>query len=75
MYSGLETLLLKGCKRVDYQDELHLVKRLYNKGLNFPNFEIFQTIAPLVKDDLSLGRIVSYLKVYLQQLDQYIQKL
>ena len=63
MYSGLETLLLKGCKQLDYQDELHLVKSLYDKDLNYQNLEIqFQTIAPSVKDDLSLGGIVNYLK-------------
>ena len=63
MYSGLETLLLKGSKQLDYQDELHLVKSLYDKDLNYQNLEIqFQTIAPSVKDDLSLGGIVNYLK-------------
>ena len=60
---GLETLLLKGCKELDYQDELHLVKSLYDKDLNYQNLEIqFQTIAPSVKDDLSLGGIVNFLK-------------
>ena len=63
MYSALETLLLKGCKQLDYQDELHLVKSLYDEDINYQNLEIqFQTIAPSVKDDLSLGGIVSYLK-------------
>ena len=63
MYSGLETLLFKGCKQMDYQDELHLVKSLYDKDINYQNLEIqFQTISPSVKDDLSLGGIVSYLK-------------
>ena len=63
MYSGLESLLLKGCKQLDYQDELHLVKSLYDKDLNYQNLEIqFQTIAPSVKDDLSLGGIFNYLK-------------
>ena len=63
MYSGLETLLLKGCKRLDYKDELHLVKSLYDKDLNYENLEIqFQTIAPSLQDDVSLGGIVSYLK-------------
>ena len=63
MYSGLETLLLKGCKQMDHQDELHLVKSLYDKDINYQNLEIqFQTISPSVKDDLSLGGIVSYLK-------------
>ena len=63
MYSGLETLLLKGYKQLDYQDELHLVKSLHDKDLNYQNLEIqFQTIAPSVKDDLSLGGIVNYLK-------------
>lgn len=64
MYSGLETLLLKGRKQLDYQHELDLVKSLYNKDLNYQNLEIqFQTIASSVKDDLSLGGIVSYLKM------------
>jgi len=39
MYSGLETLLLKGCKQMDYQDELHLVKSLYDKDINYQNLE------------------------------------
>ena len=63
MYSGLETLLVKGCKQLDYQHELDLVKSLYDKDLNYQNLEIqFQTIASSVKDDLSLDGIVSYLK-------------
>ena len=63
MYSGLETLLLKGCKQLDYQHKLDLVKSLYDKDLNYQNLEIqFQTIASSVKDDLSLSGIVSYLK-------------
>jgi len=69
--------LLKGCKQMDYQDELHLVKSLYDKDINYQNLEIqFKTIAPSIKDDLSLGGIVSYLKtLYLLQLDRYTQKL
>ena len=48
---------------MDYQHELDLVKSLYDKDLNYQNLEIqFQTIASSVKDDLSLGGIVSYLK-------------
>ena len=61
MYSALETLLLKACKQLDYQDELQLVKSLYDKDINYKNLKIqFQTIAPSVKDNLSLGGIVSY---------------
>ena len=39
------------------------MKSVYDKDLNYQNLEIqFQTIAPSVKDDLSLGGIVNYLK-------------
>ena len=39
------------------------MKSLYDEDINYQNLEIqFQTIAPSVKVDLSLGGIVSYLK-------------
>ena len=63
MYSALETLLVKGCKQVECQDELNQVKKLYDKNINYDNIEVqFQTISQSIKGDLSLVGIVDYLK-------------
>ena len=60
LYSALETLLVKGCKQVEHQDELN---QLYDKDIKYDNLEVqFQTIFQSVKEDLSLVGITDYLK-------------
>ena len=62
-YSALETLLIKGCKHVEHQDELNQVQKLDDKDINYDNLEVqFQTISQSVKEDLSLVGITNYLK-------------
>ena len=64
MYSALETLLVKGCKQVEHQDELNQVKKLYDKDINYDNLEVqFRTIFQSVKEDLSLVGIVDHFKL------------
>ena len=63
IYSALESLLVKGCKQVEHQDELDQVKKLYDKDINYDNLKVqFQTISHSVKGDLTLVGIVDYLK-------------
>ena len=61
--SALETLLVKGCKQVEHQDELNQVQKLYDRDIKYDNLEVqFQTISQSVKEDLSLVGITDYLK-------------
>ena len=54
--------MLKGCKQEEHASELDIVKEIYEDDINFSNLEVqFQTIAPVLKDDISLGAIVQYL--------------
>lgn len=63
VYSALETLLVKGCKQIEHQDELNQVQKLYDNDINYDNLEVqFKTISQSVKEDLSLVGITDYLK-------------
>ena len=63
MYSNLEQMVLKGCKREDYDDEFTFVSEHYSCDLDTANLRIqLQTLATNFPShqDISLGNVVKY---------------